>query len=49
LLFSGRRLIVRAWFVHLQDRVGLHLLLNPLLQCQHRKLEDLHRLDDPRR
>ena len=33
---------------HLQDRVLLHLLLDPLFQRQDRQLEDLHRLDHPR-
>ena len=38
---------VRVLFLHLQDGVLLHLLLDPFLQRQDRQLEDLHRLDHP--
>ena len=39
---------VGVLLAHLEDRVLLHLLLDPLLQGQDRQLEDLHRLDHPR-
>ena len=42
---SGR---VGIDFLQLQDRILLHLLLDPLLQRHDRQLQDLHRLDHPR-
>ena len=36
-------------FLEFEHRVFFHLLLDPLLQRQDRQLQDLHRLDHPRR
>ena len=40
---------VRLFLLQLQHRILLHLLLDPLLQRQDGQLQDLHRLDHPRR
>ena len=40
---------LRLFLLHLQNRVLFHLLFDSLLQRQNRQLQDLHRLDHPRR